>query len=311
MYRLVDDNSFAHPIHLPSDLGRAKYSYERRLPDTLEQLDRKSDRSVGARAVLAAIHMTGNLNQSIDRPKALRLCEQDAINGYAYAQYLVAWISAEEGRMLDASLWMRRSAAQGFPPALFAVLGCLFRVVSGRSRIGKIGQPGGPPNSRGDSHGTSNLQSQCHPGRLRRPPARESPTTKRHGQFFDATRRFRSLTMGERSGCSWGRGDSDEHDGQLSEPADAPRRRGSAPPVVRANGAVAAGDQEPKEARVVRIVELTSSSTVHHLKPTSVPGTACAAATRAKAQGAHTADAERWTSSGTDQRRPAGAARRT
>jgi hypothetical protein len=63
--------------------------------------------------------MTGNLNQSIDRPKALRLCEQDAINGYAYAQYLVAWISAEEGRMLDASLWMRRSAAQGFPPALF------------------------------------------------------------------------------------------------------------------------------------------------------------------------------------------------
>lgn len=85
----------------------------------MSALEQQAQSLPAARAVLAAIHMTGNLGLAIDRAKAFQLCMEDAKTGYSYAEYLIAWIFAEDGHPLQAANWMRKSAVAGFPPAQF------------------------------------------------------------------------------------------------------------------------------------------------------------------------------------------------
>lgn len=118
MYRLVDDARFAHPIFLPPELGAATQLYEsRRAEEALEELQRQAESNPAARAVLAALHMTGNLELPIDRNKSRVYCADDARDGYAYAQYLLAWLCVEERDATQAVNWMRKAAMAHFPPA--------------------------------------------------------------------------------------------------------------------------------------------------------------------------------------------------
>lgn len=85
----------------------------------LAALEERSTSVPAARAVLATLYLTGNLGLAIDREKAATLCLSDARTGYAYAQYILAWVSAEQGHLVQAANWMRLSAQAGFAPAQF------------------------------------------------------------------------------------------------------------------------------------------------------------------------------------------------
>ena len=119
-YQVVDDSRFEHPIFLPKELDAIRLLYEARQAEmTLAALEEQTASLPAARAVLAALHLTGNLNLPIDRERAAELCQEDAKAGYPYAQYILAWTSAEAGHVLQAANWMRQAAQAGFPPAIY------------------------------------------------------------------------------------------------------------------------------------------------------------------------------------------------
>lgn len=120
IYRVVDDSRFEHPVFVPRELDEIRLLYESRQAEkAMAALEEQAAALPSARAVMATLYLTGNLELPINRERAAELCLGDAKAGYPYAQYILAWVSAEQGHPVQAANWMRQAAQAGFPPAMY------------------------------------------------------------------------------------------------------------------------------------------------------------------------------------------------
>jgi TPR repeat protein len=105
----------------------------------LAELGREAEiGSKWATSTLAYVHLMGIRAGRSDCRTAIAVCNDVAVQGYAYGQYVLAWALREAGSGEEALKWMRAAARQNFLPALIGI---------GQFVVAGIGLRGHDPDS--------------------------------------------------------------------------------------------------------------------------------------------------------------------